>query len=133
VASSVSERSRTVTLLLAVLLGPFGAHRFYAGRARSGVMMALTLGGAGIWYLYDIIVVAGGGFRDGEGRLVREWNLETRAQPDLSDDVLQELDYLRREVAELTERVDFTERLLAGPQRQELGNLYPRSPEDGPA
>jgi hypothetical protein len=130
VASSVSDRSRTVTLLLAVLLGPFGAHRFYTGRARSGVLMALTVGGVGIWYLYDIIVVAGGGFRDGEGRLVREWNLEAQPRPDISDDVLQELDYLRREVAELTERVDFTERLLASPRREELGNPPPLSTEE---
>jgi hypothetical protein len=120
VTSSVSDKSRSVALLLAVLLGPFGAHRFYTGRTRSGVLMALTLGGAGIWYLYDIIVVAAGGFRDADGRLVLDWEIEERPQADLSADVLQELDHLRREVAELTERVDFTERLLAGRRREEL-------------
>jgi hypothetical protein len=128
VPPSVSDKSRGVTLLLAVLLGPFGAHRFYTGRTRSGVLMALTLGGAGIWYLYDIIVVAAGGFRDAEERLVLDWEIEPHHRPDLSADVLQELDDLRQEVAELTERVDFTERLLASARREELDN--PRRKEE---
>ena len=117
--SGVSDRSRTVALILAGVLGPFGAHRFYAGRIRSGVLMACTLGGLGIWYLYDVIVVAAGGFRDAEGRLVLDWEVEPQPRPSLSDDVLQELDSLRHEVAELTERVNFTERLLASGRREE--------------
>jgi hypothetical protein len=32
---------------------------------------------------------------------------------------MDEIDTLRREVAELSERVDFTERLLANPSRRE--------------
>src|SRR2546425_7290358 len=56
----VSERSRGVALGLAVIGGMFGLHRFYTGRAASGVCMCLTLGGLGIWYLYDIVVIAAG-------------------------------------------------------------------------
>lgn len=130
---NTSDKSRTVTLLLAALLGPFGAHRFYTGRTRSGVLMAVTLGGAGIWYLYDVIVVAAGGFRDAEGRLVTDWEIEERQRPDLSADVLQELDQLRHEVAELTERVDFTERLLAGRRREELDNPQNQKDVDRPS
>jgi hypothetical protein len=126
VTTPVSDKSRSVTLLLAALLGLFGAHRFYTGRTRSGVVMALTLGGVGIWYLYDIIVVAAGGFRDIEGRLVLDWNLEAQPRPDISKEVLQELDQLRQEVAELTERVDFKERLLVGKRREELENPHRR-------
>lgn len=84
--------------------------------------MAVTLGGAGIWYLYDVIVVAAGGFRDAEGRLVSAWEIEESRRPDLPEHVLQELEQLRQDVAELTERVDFTERLLAGRRREELDN-----------
>lgn len=120
--NDISDKSRSVALLLAFLLGPFGAHRFYTGHTRSGIWMALTLGGLGIWYLYDIILVAAGGFRDAEGRLVLAWDMEAEGQPSISEDVLQELDQLRREVAELNERVDFTERLLANTKRQELDN-----------
>ena len=122
VISDPSDKSRGVALLLALLLGPFGAHRFYTGHTRSGIWMALTLGGLGIWYLYDIILVAAGGFRDAEGRLVLAWDLEAEGQPSIAEGVLQELDQLRREVAELNERVDFTERLLANTRRQELDN-----------
>src|SRR5256885_11159003 len=42
------------------------------------------------------------------------------------DAVLQELEQLRHEVAELAERVDFTERLLAKGRDRETGELGPR-------
>ena len=41
------------------------------------------------------------------------------------DDVLAAIDELRREVAELAERVDFTERLLARARDGEAGKLGP--------
>jgi hypothetical protein len=66
--------------------------------------------------------VAGGGFRDAEGRLVSEWELEPERLQAGSPEVLHELDDLRREVAELAERVDFTERLLASSRRDEVNN-----------
>src|SRR2546430_14935531 len=71
--ASVSERSRALTLGLAVLGGVFGLHRFYTGRTQSGIWMCLTLGGMGIWDLYDGVVVAAGDFRDGGGRPGRRW------------------------------------------------------------
>jgi hypothetical protein len=120
--SEYSDKSRLVTLILAGLLGPFGAHRFYTGRTRSGILMAATIGGLGIWYMYDLIVVAAGGFYDAEGRRVASWEIEPEQGASLSQEVLHELDALRAEVAELTERVDFTERLLANPERNEVRN-----------
>ena len=118
-SSDYSDKSRLITLILASLLGPFGAHRFYTGRTKSGILMAATLGGVGIWYLYDIIVVAAGGFQDAQGRLVSNWEVEPEHRASLSEEVLQELDALRAEVAELHERVEFTERLLSNPERRE--------------
>src|SRR5256885_8351717 len=70
-----SERSRGVALGLAVIGGMFGLHRFYTGRAASGVCMCLTLGGLGIWYLYDIVVIAAGDFEDGDGCRLRRWEV----------------------------------------------------------
>ena len=122
----VSERSRGVALGLAVLGGPFGLHRFYAGRTQSGIWMCLTLGGMGIWYLYDIIVVAAGDFRDGDGRRVARWEVSDavtgpsapeRRVSDLEDRMLG----LESQVGELAERLDFAERLLA--QARERGSL----------
>jgi len=111
-----SDKSRGVALALAVVLGPFGGHRFYLGRPRSGALMLVTLGGLGIWYLYDVILVASGSFRDGQERLVRRWDPE-EAVPGtpLPPELLDELDYLRSQVTDLSERLEFAERLLARP------------------
>jgi hypothetical protein len=114
-----------VTLALAAILGPFGAHRFYAGKTGTGILMLCTLGGAGLWYLYDLIVVAGGSFRDSEGKLISVWDPEQpTAVGALPAEILEELSSLRSEVAELAERMDFAERLLARP-RQEDGPSRP--------
>jgi hypothetical protein len=101
---------------MAALLGPFGAHRFYVGRTRSGILMCATLGGAGIWYLYDLILVAAGSFRDVEGRLVSRWDPEYAFAEGPTEALLDQVDALRAEVAELSERVEFAERLLARPR-----------------
>jgi TM2 domain-containing membrane protein YozV len=113
-STGASDRSRGVALALAAILGPFGAHRFYVGKTGTGLLMLCTLGGAGLWYLYDLILVAGGSFRDADDRLISRWDPEQpAAQPELLPEVLEELSALRTEVAELAERIDFTERLLA--------------------
>jgi len=115
-----SEKSRGVATALASFLGVFGAHRFYLGRPESGALMLLTFGGLGIWWLYDLILVASGSFRDGNGRLVTRWDVEEAASGGpLPQHVLDEVDALRAEVAELSERLDFTERMLAQPRGEE--------------
>jgi TM2 domain-containing membrane protein YozV len=115
-----SEKSRGVATVLAAVLGPFGAHRFYLGKARSGVLMLATLGGLGIWWLYDIILIVSGSFRDSENRLVTRWDPEVGPPAAaLPQEVYDELDALRSELAELSERLDFTERLLAQPGHDE--------------
>ena len=116
-SQETSDRSRGVALALAAILGPFGGHRFYVGKTGTGILMAVTIGGLGLWYLYDLILVASGSFRDAHGRLVRRWDPEesTPGGP-VSSEVLDELDQLRQQVAELAERVEFTERLLAAPR-----------------
>jgi TM2 domain-containing membrane protein YozV len=115
-ADRPSGRSRGVALALATILGPFGGHRFYVGKTGTGVLMALTLGGAGLWWIYDLILVASGSFRDVNDRLVTRWDVEVTAPEGVPPDILDELDLLRQQVAELAERVDFTERLLAAPR-----------------
>lgn len=126
-STAISDKSRGITLLLCALLGPFGGHRFYTGKFKSGILMACTLGGLGVWYLYDLIVVAGGGFRDAQGRLVLDWDFDQVPHPDIPDQVFQELDEMRREIAELQERVEFSERMLANVRRED--EQLPRGPE----
>jgi len=116
--SGPSDKSRTIALVLAFFLGVFGAHRFYAGKTGTAVLMLVTLGGLGIWWLYDLILVAAGGFRDDEGRLVSDWEPPPGQgdQTTLPAELLEELEELRAEVADLSDRVDFAERLLAKPR-----------------
>jgi len=113
-----SDKSRGIAFVLAILLGVFGAHRFYVGKTGTGVAMVMTLGGLGIWYLYDVIMIASGQFTDAEGRRLVRWEPEDDLSlpGDISQEVLSEVEALRREVAELSERVDFTERLLMKPR-----------------
>jgi TM2 domain len=110
-----SDRSRGVATALAAILGPFGAHRFYVGKNGSGALMLVTLGGLGVWWLYDLIVVAAGDFRDADGRRVSRWDPEV-AGAQSAEILAQDVEVLRAEVAELAERLDFAERLLAQPR-----------------
>ena len=121
-----SERSRSVALILGVLGGVFGFHRFYVGRPQSGAFMALTLGGLGMWWLYDMVVVIAGEFRDSEGLLVRNWNVaETAGVPGADRRtvslLVQDMEQLQHQVGELAERLDFAERLLT--QQRERDRL----------
>ena len=112
-----SDKSRGVALALACVLGLFGGHRFYVDKTGTGLVMALTLGGLGLWWIYDLILVASGSFRDAQGRLVRRWDPEESPPGGIMPaEVLDELEVLRHQVAELAERVDFAERLLAAPR-----------------
>jgi TM2 domain len=110
-----SDKSRGIATALASLLGLFGAHRFYVGKSGSGALMAATLGGLGVWWLYDLIVVAAGDFRDAQGRRVSRWDPGV-GDAHSTEALVQEVDALREEVAELAERLDFAERLLAAPR-----------------
>lgn len=111
-----SDKSRGVALALAAILGVFGGHRFYAGKTGTGILMAVTAGGVGIWYLYDLTLVASGGFRDAAGRRISRWDPEIDDDPMLPSVVMDELYALRSDVAELSERLDFAERLIAAPR-----------------
>jgi len=124
--AAVSERSRAVALGLAVVGGAFGLHRFYTGRVQSGIWMCLTLGGLGIWYLYDVVVIAAGDFRDCDGRRLVRWDVAgDEADPPPGDRRVSDLEDrmlgLESQVSELAERLDFSERLLA--QVREKGTL----------
>jgi hypothetical protein len=68
-----SEKRILVAVLLCMFVGPFGLHRFYAGKIGTGVLQLLTLGGLGIWWLYDLILLVTGNFRDGEGERITQW------------------------------------------------------------
>lgn len=62
-----------VALLLSIFLGEFGVDRFYTGSIGLGIVKLITCGGFGIWWIIDIILLAVGKYRDGNGNpLVRK-------------------------------------------------------------
>jgi TM2 domain-containing membrane protein YozV len=111
-----SDRSRGVALALAFFGGFFGLHRFYTGKVGTAFAMLFTMGGFGIWWLYDVVVLAAGEFRDADDRVLRSWEPggAFSAPPRRDVEKLAErLDSLEQEVGQMAERLDFTERLLA--------------------
>ena len=118
-SEDVSEKSRAIALVLGGVLGPFGAHRYYVGKIGTGMLQTITIGGLGLWWLYDMILITFGSFRDRDGRRVKYWTEDEAFEKGggshhrLSEEAVEEIYTLREELAELSERVDFTERLLA--------------------
>src|SRR5437879_12232082 len=123
-----SARTRAVALILQILGGPLGLHRFYVRRWQTGSLMAITRGGMGLWWVYDLVILLAGEFRDADDRPVRNWGV---AEPSAmrggaSGEVrhlAEQLEALRHEVGDLAERLDFAERMLA--PRRERGRLSP--------
>jgi TM2 domain-containing membrane protein YozV len=113
----VSERSRGLALALSLVGGFLGMHRFYVGKTGSGIAMIVTLGGLGMWWFYDTILIAFGEFRDADGLPLRRWNVEHAGESGAATHQVQalgdEMRHLQHQVSELAERVDFAERMLA--------------------
>lgn len=70
--SNINNEDRwLVTLLLSILVGSLGVHRFYTGNVVTGVLMLLTCGGCGVWTIIDIVMIAGNTYRDGNGNTLK--------------------------------------------------------------
>ncbi|HJS43242.1 MAG TPA: TM2 domain-containing protein [Gemmatimonadales bacterium] len=118
----VSKRSRGVALGLSIIGGFFGLHRFYVEKPTSAIAMICTLGGLGMWWLYDVVLLAAGEFRDSHDLPLRNWGVEetpgalrelsSRAEQRVNE-MEEQLDALRQQFGDLAERVDFAERMLA--------------------
>lgn len=73
-AAMASDKGFVPAILLCILLGGLGVHRFYVGKIGTGILMLLTLGGLGIWTLVDLIMIATGSFTDSDGLPVKAQN-----------------------------------------------------------
>lgn len=123
-ADTDSTPVRGVALGLGIPLGVFGAHRFYVGKYGTGILQLCTMGGFGLWWLYDMILIATGEFRDVEGRRMSAWSREEAATRARQGGVTpEEIDGVHAEMRELAERVDFLERMLA--QARDKGQVGP--------
>ena len=63
----MSQKSKTVDLLLCIFLGGLGVHRFYEGKIGTGILWLCTVGLFGIGWLVDIILIATGKGKDKDG------------------------------------------------------------------
>lgn len=63
----VSPRNFIAAILLCFFLGVLGVHRFYVGKIGTGILMLLTGGGFGIWYIVDLVLIATSSFKDKHG------------------------------------------------------------------
>lgn len=59
-------------LLLCIFLGYIGAHRFYTRKFGTAILMIITLGGCGVWYIIDLIMIIAGKFKDPDGNFITE-------------------------------------------------------------
>ena len=74
-------RSQAVAYLLSIFLGFLGVDRFYMGSIGLGVLKLITLGGLGLWWWIDALMIGMGVARDGEGkRLARPASAQGHSQ-----------------------------------------------------
>jgi hypothetical protein len=53
-----------------LFLGLFGAHRFYVKKLGTGLAMLFTIGGFGLWTLFDLVSIVNNKFEDEEGHIL---------------------------------------------------------------
>jgi TM2 domain-containing membrane protein YozV len=61
------SKSQLIALILVILIGSLGIHRFYLGYTWQGIVQLLTLGGCGIWALIDLIRIIMGTLKPKDG------------------------------------------------------------------
>jgi TM2 domain-containing membrane protein YozV len=65
------QKSPIVVLILGLFLGILGIHRVYVGKIYTGLFMLITVGGFGIWYLVDLILIVTNKFEDKNGTIIQ--------------------------------------------------------------
>ena len=71
---NISEKRILPTFLLFIVLSwPFGAHRFFLRRYASDILFIITIGGCGIWWIIDFILIVTGSMKDDKGKVVKLW------------------------------------------------------------
>lgn len=69
-AAGESDKNWLIAFCLSFGFGYFGADRFYLNSLWLGLFKLFTLGGLGVWYAIDIVILLMGRMRDADGGLV---------------------------------------------------------------
>ena len=69
----VSNKKRSIALLLCLFLGFFGGHLFYAGRVGKGVLYIFTIGLFFFGVVIDFLIILSGTFKDKSGKPMKMW------------------------------------------------------------
>ena len=69
-STTTSTTDWLALFLLTFFVGVLGVHRFYVGKIGTGFLMLLTLGGLGVWFLVDLILVVTGQFTNKDGEKI---------------------------------------------------------------
>jgi TM2 domain-containing membrane protein YozV len=70
---SRSDKNKGTVFILSLFLGVLGVDRMYVGKIGTGILklIACFFVVGILWWLIDLIVIATGNFRDGQGRPIR--------------------------------------------------------------
>jgi len=61
-------KTKTTTLIISILLGELGIDRFYLGYTGLGILKLITVGGCGVWWIIDIVLIATGRMKTKDGQ-----------------------------------------------------------------
>ncbi len=68
---TISGKQILPVVLFLILLPT--VHRLYVGKIGTGILFFFTIGGLGIWWIYDVIMAVTGNFTDKQGRKLTRW------------------------------------------------------------
>jgi TM2 domain-containing membrane protein YozV len=77
--SEGKNKSQALALILALIVGVIGIHRFYLGYTAIGILQIYTSGLCLIWTLYDIIQIATGNLKPRYGEYHEELDKQKKS------------------------------------------------------